>query len=75
MNKYTALQKLKETRELSTDLLEALDTSFERFLRIAQFDDKRRSGYIEKLIKREEQKVQARINALSLASFDQSKRS
>ena len=65
MNKYDALQKLKESRELSTDLLQALDVPFERFLRIAQFSKERRTQYIEKLIKREECKVRAKLNEMA----------
>jgi len=64
MTKLEALEILKDTRVLSTDMLEALDTSFERFLRIAQFDKKRYSRYVDKLIKREETKVNEKFKEI-----------
>jgi len=64
MNKFEALEMLKETRQLNTKMLEPLDTSFERFLRIAQFSKVRYEKYIDKLIKREEEKVNAKFQEI-----------
>ena len=58
MTKKQALQKLKSGRVLYTNMLEALDVSFEQFLRVAQWKNevKVQRAY-DKLIKREETKL------------------
>tara|TARA_R110002060_G_scaffold18372_1_gene25313 strand:- start:239 stop:421 length:183 start_codon:yes stop_codon:yes gene_type:complete len=57
MTKQKALNKLKETRVLSTDIIESLDVPFEHWLRFAQFPPDRVQPSIDRLIAREEKKV------------------
>ena len=63
MTKKQALQKLKSGRVLYTNMLEALDVSFEQFLRVAQWkhEVKVQRAY-DKLIKREEAKLMQYAN-------------
>ena len=58
MTKQKALSKLKETRVLSTDIIESLDVPFEHWLRFAQFPPARAQPAIDKLIVREEKKLE-----------------
>ena len=52
MTKQQALEKLKETKELSTNMLNPLNISFESFLKYAQIgSEKKQKETIEKLIK------------------------
>ena len=52
MTKQKALEKLKETKELSTNMLKPLNISFESFLKYAQIgSEKKQKETIEKLIK------------------------
>jgi len=57
MTKQKALNKLKETRVLSTDIIEPLDVLFESWLRFVKFAPERRQQLIDSLIAREEKKV------------------
>ena len=57
MTKKQALKKLKSERVLYTDMLKALDVSFEQFLRLAQWKETRVQYAYDKLIKREEAKL------------------
>jgi hypothetical protein len=58
MTKKQALQKLKSGRVLYTNMLEALDVSFEQFLRVAQWKNEAKvQRAYDKLIKREETKL------------------
>ena len=57
MTKKQALQKLKSGRVLYTNMLEALDVSFEQFLRVAQWNEAKVQRAYDKLIKREETKL------------------
>lgn len=50
MTKNEAIQKLTETRELSTDLLEPLGIQFETFLRFGQLPKQRCDALIGMLI-------------------------
>lgn len=50
LTKEQAIVKLRETKELSTDLLEPLGISFESFLRFAQLSDARANAIVDKLI-------------------------
>lgn len=59
MTKKKALNKLKEERVLYTNMLEALDVSFEQFLRLAQWSEERAQHAYDLLIKREEAKLRA----------------
>ena len=59
MTKKKALNKLKEERVLYTNMLEALDVSFEEFLRLAQWSEERAQHAYDLLIKREEAKLRA----------------
>ena len=52
-----ALNKLKETRTLSTNLLEPLHVSFEFFLRFAQLSDKGSEKVLSRLIEKLESKA------------------
>ena len=58
MNKQKALNKLKETRVLSTDIIEPLDVPFERWLRFVKFQSPRQEQAIDRLILREEKKLE-----------------
>jgi hypothetical protein len=58
MSKQKALNKLKETRVLSTDIIEPLDVPFEHWLSFAQFPPDRIQPAIDKLIAREEKKME-----------------
>jgi hypothetical protein len=51
VTKEEAIIQLKETRDLSTGLLEPLGIGFENFLRFAQLDKKYQDRVIDKLIK------------------------
>ncbi len=55
MTREQAIERLKETRELTTDLLEPLGISFESFLRLAQHPDPQ--AIIEKFIQILERQV------------------
>jgi hypothetical protein len=57
MTKQKALNKLKESRVLSTDIIEPLDVLFESWLRFAQLSDDTAQQAIDKLIVREEKKL------------------
>jgi hypothetical protein len=61
MNKPEALEILEETRQLRTDILEPLDISFEFFLRFGQLDEERKRRHIDRLIRRERQKINTKI--------------
>ena len=52
LTKQQAIAKLQNTRQLSTDLLQPLNISFELFLRFAQLSKKQEQDIIEKLIKK-----------------------
>jgi len=56
MTKRQALNHLKTERELRTNMLDALDVSFEQFLRLAQHPLNAQRAY-DRLIKREEAKL------------------
>ena len=58
MTKQKALNKLKETRVLSTDIIEPLDVLFESWLRFVKLQPARRQSAIDKLITREEKKLE-----------------
>ena len=58
MTKQKALNKLKETRVLSTDIIEPLDVLFESWLRFVKFQPEKRQSAIDKLIAREEKKLE-----------------
>jgi hypothetical protein len=58
MNKQKALNKLKETRVLSTDIIEPLDVPFEHWLRFVKFQSSRQEQAMDRLIAREEKKVE-----------------
>ena len=62
MTKKQALQKLKSGRVLYTNMLEALDVSFEQFLRLGQLKETRVQYAYDKLIKREEAKLMQYAN-------------
>jgi len=62
MTKKQALQKLKSGRVLYTNMLEALDVSFEQFLRVAQWNEVKVQRAYDKLIKREEAKLMQYAN-------------
>ena len=63
MTKKQALQKLKSGRVLYTNMLEALDVSFEQFLRVAQWKNEAKvQRAYDKLIKREEAKLMQYAN-------------
>ena len=57
MTKLEALEVLKETRQLRTDILDPLDLSFEFFLRFVQLDEARCERQIDRIIRREEKKI------------------
>jgi len=57
MTKKQALQKLKSGRVLYTNMLEALDVSFEYFFWLAQWNEAKVQRAYDKLIKREETKL------------------
>ncbi len=57
MNKREALDKLKSTRELSTNMLDPLGVTFEQFLRFAQLNTKTAEKAIDLLINRTEKEV------------------
>jgi len=59
MTKAKALQQLKQTRTLSTNMLSALDVTFEQFLRLGQMADGPTQKAYDALIKREEDKLRA----------------
>jgi len=61
MTKKQALKKLKSERVLYTDMLKALDVSFEQFLRLGQCRYSRVQQAYDKLIKREEAKLMQHI--------------
>ena len=61
MNKQKALNKLKETRVLSTDIIEPLDVLFESWLRFVKFQPERQEQAIDRLIVREEKKLHAKV--------------
>ena len=50
MTKEQAIQKLTETKCLSTDLLKPLGISFEKFLQLAQFNKQQQEDAIRNLI-------------------------
>tara|TARA_B100000900_G_scaffold394939_1_gene392849 strand:- start:47 stop:241 length:195 start_codon:yes stop_codon:yes gene_type:complete len=62
MTKAKALQQLKQTRTLSTDMLSALDVTFEQFLRLGQMADGLVQKAYDALIKREEGKLRATLS-------------
>ena len=59
MTKTKALQQLKQARTLSTNMLSALDVTFEQFLRLGQMDADRTQKSYDALIAREEAKLRA----------------
>ena len=61
MTKQKALNKLKETRVLSTDIIEPLDVPFEHWLRFVKFQPERQEQAIDRLIVREEKKLHAKV--------------
>jgi hypothetical protein len=57
MDKQTAVNKLKANRTISTDMIPALDITFEQWLRVAQYNEKSFQICIDRLIAREEKKL------------------
>lgn len=51
MTRKEALKELKETKTLTTQLLNPLGVSFEQFLKLAQANQKQQTIAINKLIK------------------------
>ena len=60
MTKKKALKQLKEERDLCTSMLDALDVSFEQFLRLGQWPEEKVQHAYDLLIKREEEKIRAK---------------
>ena len=57
MTKQTAVNKLKSNRTISTDMLGALDITFEQWLMVAQYPEDKFQRCIDRLIIREEKKL------------------
>jgi hypothetical protein len=57
MNKRTAVNKLKANRTINTSMLSALDITFEQWLKVAQYNEKSFQICIDRLIAREEKKL------------------
>ena len=57
MDKQTAVNKLKSNRTINTDMIPALDITFEQWLRVAQYNGKSFQICIDRLIAREEKKL------------------
>ena len=58
MDKQTAVNKLKANRTINTDMIPALDITFEQWLRVAQYEDEKSFQIcIDRLIAREETKL------------------
>ena len=57
MTKQTAVNKLKSNRTISTDMLPALDISFEQWLIVVQWPFDKFQRAIDRLIIREEAKL------------------
>jgi hypothetical protein len=50
MNEKQAIEQLRETKEITTGMLEPLGIKFETFLRFSQFPSSTRKSLIAKLI-------------------------
>ena len=57
MTKQQAVNKLKWKRTISTDMIPALDITFEQWLMVAQYPEDKFQRAIDRLIIREERKL------------------